>query len=244
MDAILNNPERIMQSMHNRISTARHNCGKTINEVAGLLGINTKKLRKYESGTLLPSLPEIEALAFILKIPLSTLFSIEGQVETEHVPDLDGIKQLIQIRNKIIGASLQITRSDANLVHKDLSKRTGIPITRIHRYEKGDTPIPLNELIILAEALNLDLNTLLDNNSPLGSWQNQQVRIHRFLNLPEEVQQFASQQENLQYLRLSIKLKETSLENIEALIGGLQELTSLDSQSEEQKQTLNNPHPE
>ena len=233
MNVNFNNLERTMQSMHNRISTARHNCGKTINEVASLLGITTKKFRKYESGTLHPSLPEIEALAFILKIPLSTLFSIEGQVETEHVPDLEGLKQLIHIRNKIIGASLQIACSDANLVYKDLSKRTGIPTTRIQRYEKGDTPIPLNELKILAEALNLDLNTLLDNNSSLASWQNQQARIHGFLNMPEEVQQFACKQDNLPYLQFATKLKETGLENIGALIKGLQELTSLDSQSEE-----------
>jgi len=47
------------------LTIAREACGKSVKECSLLLDIPTSRLKNFETGKYIPSLPEIEALSFL-----------------------------------------------------------------------------------------------------------------------------------------------------------------------------------
>lgn len=176
-----------------------------------------------EGGEFMPSLPELESLAYFLDVRPQDLLEdnpMKGRVRA----DGDQLRQLMQIRNRIISATLQLTRAQKNITLKAISEQTKIPTSRIKRYENSAIPIPLNELIPLAKSLDIELDTLLDQGGFLSQWREQEEKIWSFLQLPQELQAFFTSPENQEYLRLAMHMKETGIDHLEELASGLQKL--------------------
>ena len=91
---------------------------------------------------------------------------------------------------QIIRTHIQIAVDKAGLNQKDLAYDTSIPASRIKRYLNKPIEIPLDDLMRLDQALDLDPNILFDNESPVGQWQSQQKLYDDFQSLPEEIQEF------------------------------------------------------
>lgn len=204
---------------------ARLSTRKTIEECAQAIGISTDALQAYEKGEQSPSLPEVEALAFYLDIPLEHFWGRESL--SENIPDrsLKQAARLNQIRQRIISTTLRLARNRQNLSLKELSDQTTIPEAQLRQYEAAEIAIPLPELEIIANCLEIRLDDLIDKNGPIGNWRNQQQTIEKFLNLSPEMQDFICKPVNHPYLTLASRLSDLSVEKLRMVAEALLEIT-------------------
>ncbi len=206
------------------IGKARQAAGKTTRECADALGIPIKRYTRLESGQDMPSLPEVEMLAYLFELPPRVFLSAEEPEFGVPKASPEQIQQLILLRHRIISATLQLARANKKLSLKQLSAQTGIPSARIKRYELTAVPIPLNELQALCTALEIQLDDLLDQSSFAAEMQKSQQEKERYQSLPQEIKDFINESANLPLLTLAMRLQQTGVENIESLAQGLQQL--------------------
>jgi transcriptional regulator with XRE-family HTH domain len=199
--------------------------GKDIQDCAEAIGVSQQIFHAYEMGELSPSLPELEILAYYLDAPLEHFWgqALLSQVEEQRkVPNLEQFKAL---RQRIIGATLREAREELNLSTEELSQQTDIHEQTIMSYELGEESIPLPELEALSSVLNLSIQELQDQKGFTGEWSNKRKNFQNFLELPENIQQFASKPVNEPYLELAQRLSEMSVEKLRAVAEGLLEIT-------------------
>jgi len=208
----------------NRLAKAREAAGKSAKECALVLGVTIKKYQKIETSTIIPSLPELEIIAYFLGVlPEDILEGNHAEFEKKAASS-EQLQQIMQLRHHILSATLQLARSQKNLSLKELSNLSGISIAHIKRYEMTSAPIPLNDLTALCKMLEIPLRTLLDQSGFLAEGLKKMEKERSFHQLPAELQNFFTNPENLNFLKLAKRLKETGLENLESLAAGLQQL--------------------
>ncbi len=197
----------------------------SVRECAAAIGVTPAVLRAYERGDRAPSLPELEALAYHLDLPLDHFWGSEtltsAPASTKPLP----LERLIHLRHRIIGLKLRQLREAKDLSLKALAQQAQIPAKRLRAYEYGEKPIPLPELETLAVLLDVPLQTFLDTEGPLGLWRQRQEAIQRFLELPPELQDFVSRPINRPYLELAQRLSEMNVDKLRAVAEGLLEIT-------------------
>jgi len=223
-----NNTEKSLEIkfLAKNLSIAREACGKTVKECSLLLDIPSNRLKNYEKGKFTPSLPEIEALSFLFRIPIIAFFKEDGVKDHLISPESTQIQRLIKIRQQIIGARIHLAREKTKMSMKQLSKTASIPVSRIKRYEENTTPIALDDLQKIVNTLNLHLDDFFDHESPLGNWQNNQTKSIAFEHLPEEIKEFIADSNNLQYLKVAHNLSNVGIDTFNKLSDSLTELTS------------------
>jgi transcriptional regulator with XRE-family HTH domain len=207
------------------IRDARLAARRTPDECARAMGVTRGLFRAYEEGRRAPSLPELEILAYYLRLPIDHFW---GRAALSDAPDrqddLD-LPQLVQIRQRMIGARLRQERNHASLSVRALSDQTGIPPARINSFELGERPIPLPELETLLEALSARIDTFFDQGGPIGKWMTSQKSMKQFLELPGDLQAFVCQPVNRPYLDIAVKLSAMSSEKLRSVAEGLLDIT-------------------
>lgn len=204
---------------------ARQATGKSVEECAQILGISPAEYQGYEKGERSPSLPELETLAYYLKIPLDhfwgrEILSMRPEGHTE-LP----VTRLLSLRNRIIGVTLRQSRMQAGLTPTELARKAGIDEDRLAAYELGEAPIPLPELEILANELSRTIKDFQDTRGPVGVWIKQQRAMQHFAELSPELQDFISKPVNRPYLELAQRLSEMPVERLRSVAEGLLEIT-------------------
>jgi transcriptional regulator with XRE-family HTH domain len=206
------------------ISKASQAAGKTGKECAAALGIPLKRFNQMESGKVIPSLPEVEMLAFFFDLPPQELLAKEIRDFPNTRVSVEQMQQLVQLRQRIISATLQLSRSDRKISLKDLSAQSGIPAAKIKRYELTAQPVPLNDLEAICKSLEIPVESLLDQTSFITEKQKKIEAEFTFQSLPPEMRKFVTEPDNLSFLKLAMRLKETGIENIKNLALGLQQM--------------------
>ena len=207
------------------LTIAREACGKTIKECSLLLNIPTSRIKNFETGKYIPSLPEIEVLSYLFKVPIISFFQKDGVNHQVHKPNSARIKRLIRIRQQIIATRIHLAREKSELSMKKLSRITSIPTSRLKRYEEADTPITLDDLQKIVNGLNLNLDDFFDHDSPLGKWQTTQSKNYAFEHLPEEIKEFITDSNNLRYLQVAYNLSKIGIDTFSNLSNSLTKLT-------------------
>ena len=207
------------------IQSARSSSEKSIDECAEALNISNEQMAAYESGTASPSLPELEALAFNLKIPLDNFWGREVIEPAQIEPKVFEKGRLMRLRNRVIGASLRKARLEAGMTSLELSNTVSISEEQLNKYELGAEPIPLPELELLANSVNQTIKDFQDNRGPIGTWIKQQRAMQHFDDLSPELQDFISRPINRPYLEIAQRLSEMSVEKLRVVAEGLLEIT-------------------
>ncbi len=202
-----------MKPLSNRSRDAR----RSLRELAGTL--------YYEEGRRAPSLPELEALVYALKLPIEHFWGKEAMSDDEPPTAEINLPQLMVIRQRMIGAMLRQARESANKSMRQLSQETGIPVSRLKSYELGERPIPLPDLEVLLQAVNRRVEDVFDKSGPIGQWLNEQKAIRNFLKLPPDLQAFVTQPVNIPYLELARKLSDLSSDRLRAVAESLLDIT-------------------
>jgi len=207
------------------IRDARLAARRSPEECAGAMGVTKSVFRAYEEGRHAPSLPELELLAFYLKLPIEHFWgkaSLSGEEPANEPLDLT---RLVELRQRMIGALLRQERTNANLSLKALAEETGISGARLKAYELGERSIPLPELEALISSLASRVENFFDQNGPIGQWMNDEKSMRQFLQLPRDLQAFVCQPVNRPYLDLARKLSIMSNEQLRSVAEGLLDIT-------------------
>ncbi len=207
------------------IFDARNSARRSVQECADAIGVSHEEYQAYERGESAPSLPEIENLAFYLDIPIEHFWggeSLSARVKPENVQQKE---QLRKIRDRLIGASLRAARARLNFSAKELSLATLIPEEKINEYELGSCPVPLPELEILAKALDLRVEDLIDQRGPIGKWRAERIESARFFELEPDLRKFICTPVNLPYVNLAVRLSQLSVEKLRKIAESILEIT-------------------
>ena len=129
------------------------------------------------------------------------------------------------MRNRMISARIGLERNQANLSNADLAENTGIDAAALEKYEKDAAPIPLSELEIIAQKLNIPIEDLFDQTGPSGKLRKEQEFLAVFKALPEDLQQFICQPVNLPFLELAKHFQGMPVDKLRAIAESLLEIT-------------------
>jgi transcriptional regulator with XRE-family HTH domain len=217
------------------IRDARLAAHKTLSECEQLVGVSDDVLRSWEEGRKAPSLPELELLAYTFNQPLLQFWSRQAVSGDEPVTEARNLPILLSVRQRLVGACLRQQRENANLSITALSEQSGIPAERLNEYEMGELPIPLPELEGLVTLLGGKIETVFDQAGPIGKWMNQQKAAQAFLQLPPDLQDFASSPGNRPFLELAMQLSNMSADKLRSMVRILSEiLSTYDNQTSSQ----------
>jgi len=197
---------------------------RSIKECADAIGVKSGLFRAYEEGRRAPSLPELETLVYYLKLPISQFWGKETKSDTA-AAELPDTARLIALRQRMIGALLRQERNNVNMSIRHLATETGITQGRLNSYELGAHAIPVPELESILSVLGSRVETFFDQNGPIGQWMTSQRALQKFLELPEEMQNFVCQPVNRPYLDLAMKLSDMSKEKLRSVAEGLLDIT-------------------
>ena len=187
------------------IQSARSSAGKSIEECAAALNIPSDQMEAFESGDASPSLPELEALAFYLRIPLDYFWGREVLDEIQKEPQVFEKDRLMRLRNRGIGASLRKARLEAGITSLELANTVSISEEQLNKYELGAESVPLPELELLANNVNTTIKDFQDSRGPIGTWIKQQRAMKHFDDLSPELQDFISKPIQDEVLHLALK---------------------------------------
>ena len=107
----------------------------------------------------------------------------------------------------------------------EISRQTGLPTSRIKSYELGERAIPLPELEVMAQVLDVPVTDFYDRKSLVGTWAFEQRAFKQFLDLSPELQAFIGKPINQPYLEIAVRLSEMSVDKLRAVAEGLLEIT-------------------
>jgi len=204
---------------------ARLAANKNLNEVANAIGVSSRTLGEIESGKKAISLPELEALAFTLDMPLEHFWGNKAKSVENTAKALPRTAQFIELRQRIIATTLRMARQKADISLHALAEKAGISESQLKRFEGGDTPIPLPALEQIAVTLDLSVDDLMVGRGKVGDWRQQQDILQKFSELPLEVQQFVCKPINRPYLDLAMRLSDLPVDRLRTVAEGLLEIT-------------------
>ena len=207
------------------IREARLAAQKSIEECAGVVGVSPQDFEAYELGSKAISLPEIEAVAYHLQIPLDRFWERETTGSSVEEKKSANIGALIRLRHRMVGALLRQARLEARISPQDLAEHVGMEPATLESYELGMEPVPLPMLEVLSGVLNRSIREFQDQKGPIGSWNTQQRAISDFLTLPPDIQAFITKPVNRPYLDLAVRLSEMTVDKLRAVAEGLLEIT-------------------
>ncbi|MFC2028737.1 helix-turn-helix domain-containing protein [Chloroflexota bacterium] len=204
---------------------ARLSGNHTMKDCALAMGVSTGIYKSYEEGRRSPSLPELETLAYYLDLPLTQFWSNNVMVDGRKPLEAFDIASLMKIRDKIIGVKLRSIRLESGTSLKSLSDQSGIPTSRLTKYEMGEKPIPVSVLEGLLVLLEKDIDDLVDKDGPIGQWLDEGKAIQEFLELPLELRMFVCKPINKPYLELALSLSGLSAEKLRSVAETLLDIT-------------------
>jgi len=208
------------------IRDARMASRRSLKECAEAIGLKSgAAFRAFEEGRKSPSLPELETLVYYLDLPIDHFWSKETKSNTPLPIETLDLTKLLAVRQRKIGALLRQERTNASISVRNLAHETGISGARIKAYELGERPIPLPELEILISMLGGTIESLFDRSGPIGQWMTNEEAIQNFLDLPDELREFASKPVNLPYLELAMKLSSMSKDKLRSVAEDLLDIT-------------------
>ena len=198
---------------------------RSIKECANAMGIKPAIFRAYEEGRRAPSLPELEVLVFYLKLKITHFWGQDALSDASSPTESLNLPLLMNVRQHKVGALLRLERNNANLSLRTLSEKTGISTNRLKAFELGERPVSLPEFEVILSALGAHIEDFFDQSGPVGKWMTEQLAIQKFLELPEDMQNFACRPVNRPYLELAMKLSEMPTDRLRSVAEGLLDIT-------------------
>lgn len=207
------------------IRSARLASGKSIEACAEGLGIPVETFEEYELGEKSPSLPELEALAYQMDIPLG-VFLGEEQLSSSQGPSArQSLEKRTSLRQRMIGAQIRKGRQAAGMSLEELAEEGWSSPGLLEAYELGEIPVPLPDLEALSSLLGINFQDFRDQKGPVAAWAQQKRAMENFLSLPPDLQAFVSKPVNQPYLQLAQRLSEMDVNRLRAVAEGLLEIT-------------------
>lgn len=206
------------------IRDARDAAGLSIDTCAAQVGVLPETLSQWEYGEALPSLPQIELLAYCLNIPISHFWGTETLLEQAERHEIDASEYTL-LRGRLIGGLLRVAREQANMTPEQLAAEVGIPGSHITAYELGEYPIPMPVLTSLAHACRVSLSYFLEDGNRVGVFLALREDLKRFSDMPEATRRFVTAPVNQSYLDLAMRLERMSTDELRGIAEAILNIT-------------------
>ena len=206
------------------IRDARLAKSKSLEECAQAVGVAPERFESFEFGVESPSLPELELLAYNLRIPLEHFWGNELLHKNGKPVALDA-SQVKTIRQKMIGALLRKARMSSELTPEAAASEADLDVEKLTAYELGELAIPIPDLEVITRIYDTSILEYKDRHGPVGAWFAEQKASQEFQELPLELQGFVCKPINRPYLELAARLSEMSVEKLRGVAEGLLEIT-------------------
>ena len=215
------NPERA-KILGDLVEKAREHFGRTKKECAAVLGMKSGDYSKVETGEYPVSLPQLEALALFLNIPMGYFWGSEP-LQTESEIDFEN---LIALRHRVIGVLLSQQRLRTRQSLAELAEALGMEEDLLKSYEMGEEPIPYLHLEQICRQLDVSVSYFLDDvHGPLGRHEAKQKLERQFKRMPPDMQAFLINPVNVSYLDTAKKLSEMDVVQLRQVAESLLEIT-------------------
>jgi len=206
------------------VQGARAKLGKSKQDCAQAMGVTVATYTAYEEGRRDVTLPELELLAYYLKVPVRLFFERPERLLADD-PEIP-VEKILALRQRIVGALLRQARQDRGRSVKDLAARLGVTTRRISDYELGRKPTPLSHLQEAADMLGVPMSYFIDEGvGPIGEQELLRSQFDRFSELPEDVRKFVVNPTNISYLRVAQRLSDMTTEQLRNLAASILDIT-------------------
>jgi transcriptional regulator with XRE-family HTH domain len=203
---------------------ARAKLGKSKQDCAQAVGVSMATYNAYEEGRRDVTLPEMELLAYYLKVPVRLFFERPERLLADETPI--PTEKVIALRQRIIGALLRQARQDKGKSVKDLALRLGVSTRHISDYELGRKPMPLAQLQEAADMLGVPMSYFIDEGiGPVGEQELLRSQFEKFTELPDDVRKFIVNPTNISYLRVAQRLSDMTTEQLRNLAASILDIT-------------------
>jgi transcriptional regulator with XRE-family HTH domain len=206
------------------IRDARQAAGMSPEDCAAQVNVSAAVLDSWEFGRAMPSLPQIELLAYALGVPISHFWGTSTLLERDTRQDVD-IDEYVTLRNHLIGALLRAAREQANLTPEQLAADAGVSPVNIAAYELGQRPVPAPVLSTLASVCRVNLSYFLENGNKVASFLQLQEDMKNFGDLLPEVRRFVASPTNQPYIELAMRLAQMGTAELRGVAEALLEIT-------------------
>lgn len=206
------------------VRDARVASGYTVEDVAAELGVAAETVVEWEFGRYSPSLPELELLAYFLKIPISHFWGTETLVQQQSRRTVDG-REFMTLRTHMIGAMVRARRESEGIALIDLAAQVGVPAETLYAYELGQLAVPMAVLVSLASFLRVNLEYFLVDSGRVGEYFGVQEGAKVLSGMSPDVRAFVSTPKNEAYIRVAMTLANLPTEDLRKLAEGLLDIT-------------------
>lgn len=194
----------------------------TLDQAAAQIGVSPEMIESIEKGESAPSLPELELLAYLYRVPLNKLL---GSADSEDTPvriKEDKKNAFLLLRTRIIASTLKQARIAANIPVEELSTKLAMPVNTLEEYEAGTLPIPQPLLHELCTLVGVEMDSLI---SPLSPKTKPAEIETASTGLDAQLNEFVTNPANLPYIYLAKKLSTLDAAKLREIAENLLEIT-------------------
>lgn len=203
---------------------ARLSAARSIEDCARVLRVAPEVIEAWEYGDHVPSLPQLEILAYFLDVPVSHFWGTDILSE-ERSGHIDAQSEYMALRDRMVGALLRQARDESGLSLAEVAEKVGLPEAQITSYELGETSIPMHELTVLASAVKKNMSYFLESSSHIGELLALKEMWKHFTALPEEVREFAANPINLGFIEIAIMLSKMPVDKLRTVGASILDIT-------------------
>lgn len=210
------------QKLGELIQRAREFAGHSAEDCAAILNMSPASFKLVESGEHSLSLPDLEALAIFLNVPMGYFWGTTD-LETTQPPDYEAY---LAIRHRLIAVTLRQLRLKAKTSVADVADAVGMETAVLETYESGDTPVPYFQLEALCRHYDASLDHFVEmNHGPLGRHEAEQRLQKLFNELSPEMQAFVTNPSNVSFLETARRLSMLDVQGLRSVGESILDIT-------------------
>ncbi len=204
------------------IRDARLHAGRTAAACAEALGIEAAQIERFEEGTAIPTLPQLEALAVFLQVPLAHFW---GDKTLGDYPDTQFVGY-VTARQRAIGAAVREAREAQGQSLAEIAVQAGLDGEQLETIESGLAHVTLFELEQIASALGLSLAAFTDEETPILARHEARLKERRlFDELPADMKAFVTMPINRSYLEIAMRLSRMDVNELRSVAENILNIT-------------------
>lgn len=205
------------------ILDARLNAARTTEDCARLLNVDVAQIEAWEYGDQVPSLPQLELLAYYLDVPVSHFWG-QRTLDSDREQKASAQGEYMSLRHRMIGALLRQAREVSGKSVEDIANASHLPVETLHEYELGEVEIPMNHLTMLSNLVNRNMDYFLETSSYVGELLRIREEWNLFTNLDPEIRQFAANPLNIGFMKIAITFSRMSADQLRQAAEGMLEI--------------------
>ena len=208
------------------VKRTRLRTNKSQQDCADFLGCSPFMFSQYEQGRRGLSLPQLEALAYLLDVPPASLWDEGHTLPDQESEETLPMAQLIQLRKKEMAIRFRQCRQTAGLTQAEMGQMLERSAYIISQYEHGRRDIPLAELETIIEQCDQSIADIVEEQTiPTGQADQARQALTRLNELPPDVREFVLRPTNTLYLRIAILLSALKADSLRQIAETILDIT-------------------